>query len=170
MTNIPLKRLAHIQQQKPLARIELRFQRGDRKRPLTGTRAGRNPAKAVVINGRGDRRMLAANRAMGIFAELEFAELELERVKMNQASDKRFADAQDQLDCLDRLHGSDHPRQYAQHAAFGAGGHAPGGRRLGQHTAITRSAQMRREDGTLPLEPQNGTVNVRLFKEYANVV
>ena len=76
----------------------------------------------------------------------------------------------DQLDCFDRLHHTDDPRQHAQHAAFGAARHHARRRRFREHAAIARPAQMRGEHRALPLESENRAVDIRLFQKDADVI
>src|SRR5258708_8509299 len=62
--------------------------------------------------------MLAAHRAIGILAELEFAELHAQRVKEQQAADQIFTSPENQLDGFHCLDGANDAGQYAEHTAF----------------------------------------------------
>ena len=71
-----------------------------------------------------------ARRALGVAAQLEVAELRiLQRVEGHQATDKRLAEAEQQLDGLHRLQRTDDAGQHAEHAGFGARRRLVGGRR-----------------------------------------
>ena len=85
------------------------------------------PQNSFVVYQLGDRRILAANRAIGILAQLEFAELHAERVDQQQTPDQRIACAENQLDDFGGLDHADQSRKNAQHSAFGAGGNQSGG-------------------------------------------
>src|SRR5205085_632062 len=89
---------------------------------------------------------------------------------MKQTADERFARAEDELDRFGRLNESDNPRQDAEHTCFRATGRGARRRRLRKQTAVTRSAQVRCEDAGLSFKAKNGTVNVRLAREDANVI
>ena len=115
-------------------------------------------------------RMLAADRTRRIPAHLEFAELHLQSVEMNQPPDQRLADADDQLHRFDGLHHADDSRQHAEHAAFGAARHHPGRRRFGIEAAIARPAQARRKNRALAFKPEDRAVDVRLVEEDTNIV
>src|SRR3546814_11001596 len=62
------------------------------------------------------------------------------------SSDRRVAEAEEQLDRLDGLDGADDARQHAEHTGLGVARGQLGGRRLGHHVAVGRAA-LRIEDG-----------------------
>jgi hypothetical protein len=113
--------------------------------------------------------MRPADRAIGILAQLEFAELHAQRVDQQQASDQRLAFAENQLDHFGGLHHADQPGQNAQHSALGAGRNQSRRRRLGIQAAIAR-AIFGGEDAGLAFEAENRSVNIRLAGEHAGVV
>jgi hypothetical protein len=82
-------------------------------------RAG-DAAELVVVDQPGDRGVIAADRALRVAAQLEFAEAHRECVGQQQATDERLADAENQLDDLCRLHDAEQAGQDAEHAALGA--------------------------------------------------
>ena len=65
---------------------------------------------------------------------------------------------------------TDDAGQDAQHPAFGATGHHAGRGRFGIKAAITRSAQVRREDAGLAFETKDRAVNIGLTEQHAGVV
>ena len=69
-----------------------------------------------------------------------------------------------------RLQRPDDSRQHAEHACFRAVRHRARRRRFRKKTAITRTAEMRREDSRLSVEAKNRSVDVRLAREDANVI
>src|SRR5258708_15239852 len=56
-----------------------------------------NAAKFLIVDQFVDSRMFAANGAFGVFPQLEFAELHVQRVIKQQTAFKRLADTQDEL-------------------------------------------------------------------------
>ncbi len=113
--------------------------------------------------------MGAADRAIGIFAQLEFAELHAQRVDQQQAADERLARAENQLDHFGGLHHAHQAGQNAKHSAFGAGWNQPRRWWLGIKAAVAR-AIFRGEDAGLALEPENGSVDVRFAREHAGII
>src|SRR5712692_9829075 len=77
-------------------------------------------AEALVVDVVGDRRMLAADRALWIAAQTDFAEAALERVVQEIAAHKRLADPEHELDRFGRLHRADDAGQDAEHARLRA--------------------------------------------------
>ena len=84
----------------------------------------------VVVDQLGDRRVVAAHRALRIAADLEFLERHLESVVEQQPADERGAFAEDQLDRLRRLDAADQTRQNAEHSPLRTARHFAGRRRL----------------------------------------
>ena len=105
------------------------FQRTDFARRL-------DAAELVVVDELGDRRVGAADGAVGIFAQLQGAEAHAESIDQQQAADQRLADAENQLDGLGRLDDADEAGQNTKHAAFGAGGNKARRWRLRVEAAI----------------------------------
>ena len=105
--------------------------------------------------------MRAAHRAIRILAELEFAELHAERIKQQQAPHEIVTTAEDQLDRLHRLDGTNDSGQDAEHTALRARRHKARWRRLRIQAAIARSIG-HAENGNLPFKTENGAVHVRL--------
>ena len=64
-------------------------------------------AEALVVDGLGDRGMLAADRALGVAPKAELGELHRQRVDVQQPAAQRLPDAQEQLHHLDRLDHAD---------------------------------------------------------------
>src|SRR6202142_2319576 len=98
--------------------------------------------------------MLAANGTLRIFAQLQFAEAHGQSVKEKQAPDERIALADDELQRFSGLNRSDNSRKDAEHAAFRAGRHQAGRRRLGIQAAIARAGGIS-EYGDLAFEAEN---------------
>src|SRR5882724_5959747 len=129
-----------------------------------------DPAKLFVVDRFRDCRPFTTNRALRVAPHVKLAEFHLQRVEMQQASDKCFADAEDQLDRFDCLHHPDDPRKDAENARLGAIRDCPWSGRLRKQTAITRTTQMRCENGGLSIEAKNGAVNIWLARKNADVV
>jgi hypothetical protein len=115
------------------------------------------------------REVIAARGAVGVRAELHRPEAHLQGVDEQQAPHQRLPDPRDQLHRLGRLDHPEEPRQDAQDAPLGAGGDDAGRRWIPVEAAETR-AVLRAEDRRLPLEPEDGAVDVRLPEEDAGVV
>ena len=98
--------------------------------------------------------MLAAHRAIRIFAQLEFPELHGQRIDQQQTSDERIPFAQDQLDDFRGLHHPYQTRKDAKHAAFGAGRHQAGRWRLRIKAAVARTIFGGKDTG-LALKAEN---------------
>src|SRR5580704_10139900 len=113
--------------------------------------------------------MRAAERAIGIFAQLEFAEAHGERVEEQQTADERFADADDEFQSFGCLNRADDSGQHAEHAAFGARGHEARRRRLRIQAAIAGAIGIA-EDGYLAFEAKNGAVNIGFAEQNTRVV
>jgi hypothetical protein len=107
---------------------------------------------------------------LGVTAELEFAELHVKRVEKEQAVEQRGAFTEDEFQDLGGLNGADYAGQHAQHAALGAARDGARWRGLGIKAAVARSSQMRREHAGLPVESEDGAVNVWLAEQHASVV
>ena len=113
--------------------------------------------------------MRSAGRAIGILAQLEFAELHVQRIDQQQPADQRLALAQNQLDDFGGLHHADQPGQNAQHSTFGAGRNQSRRWRLGIEAAVARTF-LGGEDAGLSFEAENRSVDVGLAGQHAGVV
>src|SRR5438093_4633437 len=69
---------------------------------VMSAREGR-AAEFYVVDQLCDRRVIAAQRALGIPPQFHNAEVHCERVEQQQTADERVADLEDLLDDLDRL-------------------------------------------------------------------
>ena len=126
-------------------------------------------AELLVVDQLPLRRVFRADRALGVLAELELAELHLQRVEQQQPADQRVADPDDQLDDLVGLERADDPGQHAEHAALGAGRHQARRRRLREEAAVARPLRSP-EDRDLALETEDRAVDVGLAQHHAGVV
>ena len=113
--------------------------------------------------------MRAADRAIGILAQLQLAESHGQRVEQQQPADERFAFADDELQRFRRLNRADDSRQHAEHAAFGARRHQARRRRLGIQAAIARAVGIA-ENVDLAFEAENRAVDIGLAEQHARVV
>ena len=130
----------------------------------------RDAAELVVVDQLLDGRVVAAQRTLWIAAQLDFAELHLERIENQQSADERIALAQRKLDDLRGLDASDDSGQHTQYAALGAAGHHARRWRLGVEAAVARATEAWREHARLAVEPEDRAVHVRLAEQHAGVV
>src|SRR5271170_7262597 len=128
-----------------------------------------NAAKFVVVYQLRDRGMRAADRAIGILAQLEFAELHAQRVDQQQAADERLTHAENQLDHFGGLHHAHQTGQNAEHSAFGARWNQAGRWWLPIEAAVA-GAVFGGEHTSLALEAKDRSVDVRLAREHATVI
>ena len=117
--------LAHVEDEEIVARVEalLEFFHAHLGNAVLYKRHFRlrdDAAELLVVDELGHGGMRAADRAVGILAQLELAEAHVERVDEEQAADERLAFAEDELDDLSGLDDADEAGQNAEHAAFGA--------------------------------------------------
>ncbi len=89
---------------------------------------------------------------------------------MDEAPNERFANADDQLDRLDGLHDADDAGQHTKHAAFGAARNHARRRGFRIQATVARPLKMRGKDGGLALKTEDGTVDIRLLQEHADIV
>src|SRR5438046_2383813 len=120
----------------------------------------RRSAEAFVIDVIGDRRMLAADRAVRVAAKPYLAERSIQCVVEEVPADECVADPEKKLDRFGRLQRPDHAGKHAEHARLRARRRELGRRRLGEQAAIARSFE-RLEDGALPFEPVDRSVEHR---------
>src|SRR5262249_31599694 len=126
-------------------------------------------AEFIVVDQLGDRRMLAARRAVGILAQLQFAEFHAQRVDQQEPPDERVACTKDQLDDLCRLHHPHEAGENSKHSAFGAGWNESRRWRLWIKTAIAWSF-FGGEYAGLAFEAEDRSVHIGLAGEHAGVV
>src|ERR1017187_8823256 len=131
---------------------------------------GCDAAEHFVIAQFLDGWMFAADGALRVAAEFQFAELHVERVEQQQSPDERTALADGELQNFRRLDAADNAGQHAEHPAFRAAWHHAGRRRFGIKTAVTRPAEMRRKHAGLALETENRAVNIGFLEQHARVV
>ncbi len=127
-------------------------------------------AEAFVVDGFGDGRAGSADGAFGVAAEGEGAEAHGEGVHMQEFAEEGGADASEEFDGFQSLHGADHAGKNAENTAFGATGDEAGFGRHGRHAAITRASEVRGEHGDLAVETQNRAVNVGDFEPDSDVI
>src|SRR5713226_1857250 len=97
--------------------------------------------------------MLTANRAVGVAPDLEHPHIvRRERVEVNHPADERLAGAEQQLDGLEGLDRSDHPRQRSKHARLSARRSHVGGRGLAIEASITWPASRGIKDRSITFE------------------
>ena len=101
--------------------------------PARRVRSLMRHAVLVVLGDHYRSRVRPAGRAVRVSSHLEGAERLLERVVGEQSAHERVAQAQEQLDGLQRLDRADDSREHAEHSGFGAAGceHATRARRRG---------------------------------------
>jgi hypothetical protein len=129
-----------------------------------------NAAELVVVDQLRNGGVRAADGAVGILAELEFAEAHAQRVDQQQAADEGLALAEDKLDDLGGLDDADKAGEYAKHSTLGAGGHEARRRRLRIEAAVA-GAILGGEDAGLALEAEDRSVGIGLVAaEHAGVV
>ena len=172
VADLVLVRLAHVEDEDVFTGVELplQFLRLDFRHRHRGLRLfAADAAELVVVNQFRQGRLGAAGRAVGVLAELQLAELHLQRVKDQQTPLQRLAGAEDELDGFVRLNRADDAGQHSEHAAFGAARHQPGRGRLGIEAAVA-GAVRQREDRRLPFEAEDAAVDVGLAEQHAGVV
>src|SRR5689334_21308643 len=96
-------------------------------------------AESLIIDVALDARRVAAHRARRIAAQLELAELHLERVVGHDAPRQGVPFAEDDLDRLGGLQGADDAAQDAEHSGLLARWCEVRRRRLGVPAAVARS-------------------------------
>src|SRR5215211_7126725 len=128
-----------------------------------------NATEFLVVDKLSDGRVLAADGAVWVLAELHLTEAHAEGVVEEETPDEGLAYTQDQLDGLGSLDGPDGARQNTQNPAFGAARDESRRRRLGVEAAVAR-AFLRPEDARLALKAEDRAVHVRLAHENAGIV
>src|SRR5579883_543532 len=173
VTNLELVRLTDIENKKIIATIEPGFQfaRGDLGNTCShgNVLLSADSAEFFVIHQFVNRRMVTANRAIGISAQAQFTEAHAQRVEQQQAAGKRFAGAKNQLDRLHGLERAHNSGKDAQHATFCAGRHKSGRRWFRIQAAVAGSALIMK-DGALAFEAEDRAVNVGLIQQHARII
>src|ERR1700749_2091872 len=113
--------------------------------------------------------MRAAHRAIRILAQLELAEAQSNRVDKQQAPDKRFAFAEDELDCLGGLDDAQQAGKNAENATLRATGKQSRRGRFGIEAAVAGTIFCGEHAG-LALKSEARSVDVRLAQKHACVV
>ena len=129
-----------------------------------------NLAKHPLLLNRQLPPPVRAARTLRIPPQLELPELQRRPVNVQQPPDQRLADPREQFDRLQRLQCSDQTRHHPQHPRLGARRHRARLRRARIHAAVTRTAQMRREDRHLTLETPDRSVDIRNPQRHARVI
>src|ERR1700730_14098597 len=125
----------------------------------------RSATPRFVVDERMHRRVLAAERACLVLAQLELAEAHILAFEQQVAADHRLADVQEVLDRLERHHAADDPGQDSEHACFGAALHRSRRRRLGEQAAVAARALRGVEQGEPSLEPEDASVDEWLWQK-----
>src|SRR3712207_5802536 len=156
--HLVLVRLAHVEYGDPVAVLQASLELLDRDlRHLAGLGGLlRDAAELLVVDELCDRRVLAADRAVRVLAQLHLAEAHAEGVVEQEASDQGLPDPEYELDGLGGLDRAYSARQYPEHPALGAARDEAGGRRLGVEAAVARSL-FGVEHARLALEAENRT-------------
>src|SRR5215204_2845053 len=136
---------------------------------LLGTLSLRDAAELLVVDQLRNGRVLAADGAVRVLAELHLAEAHVQRVVQEEPSDERLADPEYELGRLCGLDGADGARQDAENSALGAGRDEAGRGWLGVEAAVARTF-LGVEHARLTLEPEDRTVDVGLVQKDAGVV
>src|ERR1700733_9651775 len=117
-----------------------------------------------------NRWMISTDRAIGILANLELFEPHLEGIEVDQTTDQRITDTDDQFDRLNGLHHADDSGQYSEHPALRTARYHPGRRRFREHATVTRTAQMRCETGALTVKSKDRVVDVGFLGQHTDVI
>src|SRR5690348_2163959 len=125
--------------------------------------------KFLVINQLRNSWMRSAHRALRIFAQFQFPELEIQRIEQQQTANQRLALAENQLDGFKRLNRTDDAGQHSQYSAFGTAWNEARRWRLRVEAAVAR-AFAGVKYGSLPLEAKDAAVNIRLSQQNASIV
>src|SRR5438094_1167632 len=130
----------------------------------------RRAAPRLVVDQAVHRRVLSAQRAGLVLAQLELAEAHVLALEQQVAAYHRTPDVQQVLDRLEGHHAADDPGQDAKHARLGAALHAARRRRLGEQAAVAAGALGRVEQRQPALEPEDAAVLEGLGQEVRRVV
>src|SRR6201996_6448850 len=170
--DLVLVRLTDVHQEDVVAPVEHARQvlGADRRADHRGLGLFRDgAAEGLVVDQLGDRRVLAADRAVRVLVDLDRAVVHLQGVVDHQAAGEAVADAGDQLDRLVHLDRADRGAEHAEDAALGAGRNHAGGRRLRVEAAVA-GAVLGPEHAGLAVEPVDRAPHVRLVQQHAGVV
>src|SRR5438552_613917 len=169
--DLPLRRLADIEEDRCLPRIEflLELVGGDLELLPDLLRRAPEATEFLVVDQLLDRGVRAADRALRVLPQLQLAELHAKGVEHEEAADQRVAFTEEEFDrlaCLDRSYD---PREDAEDATLRARGHEPGRRWFRVEAAVARPLR-REEDARLTFEPENRPVDVRLLQEDGRII
>src|SRR6266571_5780049 len=128
------------------------------RRLVLSTPVGGRGAEPLIVDVFGDRRMLAADRALRIAAQTDLAEAALERVVKKVSADEGLADPEKQLDRLRRLQSADDARQHAENSCFRARRRELGRRWLGEEAPVARTVEWL-EDRDLALKTKDRSMH-----------
>src|SRR5579884_2042975 len=113
--------------------------------------------------------MCSADRAIGVLAQLQLAELHAQGVYEQQAAYQRFAFTENELDDLGRLNDAEQSGQNSEHTALRARRDKPRRRRFRIEATVAR-AFLGGEDAGLPFKAEDGGIGIRLSAEHAGIV
>ena len=166
----PLVRLADVDDLERLSRVEAALQLGGA--DLLHGRAvpaPPSPAEGRVVLQLDDRGFRRAEGALGIAREAHLVEAHGEGVVEEQAAHERLPDPQEDLEGLGGLYAPDDAGEDAEDTALRAARNETGRRRLREEAAVAGPA-VSPEHARLPLEAEDGAVDVGLLQEVARVV
>jgi hypothetical protein len=101
---------------------------------------------------------------------MEFTELRLQGIKMNQPAKERISGTGEKFDRLGGLQHPDDSGKNAEDTRLRAIRYRAGKRWLWKKTAVARPAKMGRKNGALTLETRNRSVNEGLFQKHTDIV
>ena len=110
-----------------------------------------------------------ADRAFGVFPQLQLAESYTQGIKHQEAPDKWLSLSNNQLNRFHRLDATDDSGQDTQDPAFRTTGYQSRRRRLGIQASVT-GPFLSVENGYLPLETEDAPVNIRFAKQHAGII
>src|SRR5579883_549027 len=165
--------LADVENEQVIAAIETRFElaRSNFRHLHIRHRSffAANAAEFVIVDQFCNGRILSANRAIGIFSQLQFAELHSQRIEKQQAAGKTIPAANDELDGFHCLNRANDTWQNTEHTAFRAGWNQSGRGRFGIETAVARAIG-RAKNRDLALETEDRAIDVLLTEQNARVI
>src|SRR5437899_4511857 len=169
--DLPLRRLADIEEDRCLPRIEslLELVGGNLELLPDLLRRAAEATEFLVVDQLLDRGVRATDRALRVLPQLQLAELHAKGVEHEEAADQRVAFTEEEFDrlaCLDRSYD---PREDAEDATLRARGHEPGRRWFRIEAPVARPLR-REEDARLTFEPEDRPVDVRLLQEDGRII
>ncbi len=124
----------------------------------------------LIVERLCDGGVFAAERAIGIASNFDFAKGRGEGPVVNETAEGRFSKFGQELDRFHGLEASYDSREHAQDTGFGSCRDGTFGRSLGKEAAVAGAAEVRGEDGDLAFELEDGAVNEWLLEEVGRVV